>query len=187
MKGDFMEHWKVIDGTDGMLEVSSLGRVRSNLRDGRILKQQPDKKGYHRIRVSINRQKISFKVHREVAKAFIPNPLNMEQVNHIDGNKDNNSVENLEWVSNLENARHAIVNGLWSNVFAASVRVDEARKTPIISIDPETDEQVHFESVSAAEKYYDTRHISDVLNGKRAHAKGLRFVRMSGGDADAAQ
>ena len=182
-----MEHWKVIEGTNGMLEISSLGRVRSNLRDGRILKQQPDKKGYRRIRVTIDRQKMSLKVHREVAKAFVSNPLKLEQVNHIDGDKANNCVKNLEWVSNAENAHHAVVNGLWSNVFAASTRVDESRKTPIVSIDPKTGAQVRFESVSDAERYYDTRHISDVLNGKRSHAKGLRFVRMSGGDADAAQ
>ena len=182
-----MEQWSAIEGTHGKLEISSCGRVRSNLRDGRILKQQPDKKGYLRVRVTINRQKISLKVHREVAKAFIPNPFMRDQVNHIDGEKSNNCVDNLEWVSNAENAHHAVVNGLWGNVFAASARVDEARKTPVISIDPKTGAQICFESVSEAERYYDSRHISDVLNGKRSHVKGMRFVRMVGGDAGAAQ
>lgn len=75
---------------------------------GHKLKPQPNSKGY--LRVSIGK-KLCF-VHRLVAEKYIPNPNNYEQVNHKDGNKQNNSVSNLEWVSNDENRHHAIINGL---------------------------------------------------------------------------
>lgn len=172
-----MEMWKEIPSTGGALEVSNLGRVRSNLRDGRILRLSEDKKGYLRVRATIQREKMCFKVHREVAKAFIQNPNGLPQVNHKDGNKKNNSAENLEWVSNEENARHAIENGLWENVFAASSRSNELRKIKIRSIDSDTGEVRYFESVSAAERFFGSRHISDVLNGKRTKAAGQYFER----------
>lgn len=172
-----MEEWKVIEGTSGLLEVSNEGRVRSHMRDDRILKQQTDKKGYCRLSVTVKQKKMHFKVHRLVAEAFVPNPMSLPQVNHIDGNKANNRADNLEWVTNIENARHAMTNGLWENVFRASCRVNEQRMTPIYSVNCETGEKKRFDSVSAAERFFGSRHISDVLNGKREKAAGHRFYR----------
>ena len=177
-----MEHWKVVEGTQGALEVSDLGRVKSNLRDGRILKTQPDKKGYHRLRMTINRKKYSFKLHRLVAQAFIPNPENKPQVNHIDGDKNNNAVSNLEWVSNKENAHHAISNGLWSSVLEGSRKENDSRKKPIVAIKDGV--VTEFSSVADAERALGSRHITDVLKGKRQQAKGYRFAYKEGGDAD---
>ena len=85
-------------------------------RDGKVINKntgyqlipQPNGKGY--FRVSIGKQ-LMF-VHRLVAEKYIPNPDNKTQVNHKDGNKLNNCVDNLEWVSNQENRNHAIDNGL---------------------------------------------------------------------------
>lgn len=172
-----MEMWREIKGTDGLLEISDMGRVRSNMRDGRILKTQKDKKGYERLRVTVKRQKMSLKIHREVAKAFIENPDNLPQVNHIDGNKSNNRVDNLEWASNIENARHATEHGLWGNVYAASKKTNENRKTPIIATEAATGKRLCFGSVSEAERALKTRHVSDVLNGKRIKAAGCYFER----------
>ena len=124
-----MEIWKAVPGTKGYIEVSTEGNVRSHLRGHpQPLKTQADHRGYQRLRVNIEGTKLTYKLHREVAKAFIPNPNNLPQVNHKDGNKNNNCVSNLEWVSNIENAHHAIANGLWESVFEASRKENEKRK-----------------------------------------------------------
>ena len=172
-----MEIWKAIDGTSGMVEVSNLGKVRSLLRPEKtVLKSQRDQKGYRRVSVTVNRKKTTFKVHREVAKAFIPNPENKPQVNHIDGNKENNAVDNLEWVTNRENAKHAFATGLFDSVIAGACRSNERRKRAVIGFDPYTGKGYRFESVSEAERYIGSRHITAVLKGRRKHARGWTFV-----------
>ena len=171
-----MEEWRTIEGTRGMIEVSDTGSVRSLLRGvPYILKSQKDNKGYHRVSVTIERNKMTFKVHREVAKAFIPNPDNLPQVNHIDGNKDNNSVSNLEWCTNQQNAHHAIKNGLWKSVFEGAKRATDAQKKAVVGYNEEENTTKEFESVGEAERFLKSRHISDVLKGKRSHVKGWTF------------
>ena len=108
------EIWKDIEGYEDDYQVSNLGRVKSLpkkcwngkgywFRDGRILIPIKSKKGY----LNVWCRKRIFKVHRLVANAFIPNPQNLPQVNHIDGDKTNNCVTNLEWVTDGENLLHA--------------------------------------------------------------------------------
>ena len=177
-----MEEWRAVVGADGMLEVSNQGRVRSLLRgEPYILKTQKDKKGYQRLRVTIHRQKMCFKLHRIVAQAFIDNPDNLPQVNHIDGDKDNNAVDNLEWISNRDNARHAIDNGLWNSVIEGSRRENRQRMKRIIA----TKDNVflEFDSIREAERYFGSRHIVDVLKGRRETCKGYHFQYAKGGDA----
>lgn len=179
-----MEIWKPITGTKGLIEVSNEGRVRSLLRgEPRVLKTQVDNKGYHRIRVTIEREKMTYKVHREIANAFIPNPNNLPQVNHKDGNKNNNTVANLEWITNRDNARHAMENGLWDAVIEGSRKENERRKRPVIGhfLGGICASQ-RFESVAEAERFVGSRHVVDVLKGKRASAKGWTFC-YEGGDA----
>ena len=88
-------------------------------KDGHPMVPQKDAKGYLRIRLRYGdvdkHGAVTYKVHRLVAENFIPNPLNKPQVNHINGDKTDNRVENLEWVTNAENTRHAIKNGLQDN------------------------------------------------------------------------
>ena len=90
--------------------ISDSGQVENQY--GRILK--PDKliNGYLRIELSTDKVKNRYRIHRLVAEYFIPNPDNKTQVNHKDGNKENNNVDNLEWVTNSENMIHALNNGL---------------------------------------------------------------------------
>lgn len=77
-----------------------------NKKSGRKVKPQPNGKGYLRVSIS---GKLRF-VHRLVAEKYVPNPENKPQVNHKDGNKLNNSADNLEWVTNMENRQHAVNN-----------------------------------------------------------------------------
>ena len=180
-----METCKPIKGTKGFIEVSNEGRVRSLLRGTpRVLKLQTDNCGYYRIRVTIEKEKMSYKVHREVAKAFIDNPNNLPQVNHKDGNKTNNCVFNLEWVTNKENAHHAIKNGLWDSVLEGARKENESRKKPIIAYRMDGDLCTrYYESISEAERDIGSRHICDVLKGKRQQANGWAFQYAKGGDA----
>jgi len=77
-----------------------------------LLKYVLDRYGYPIICLSTNGKSKTFKIHRLVAQTFIPNPDNKPQVNHKDGNKQNNRVDNLEWVTRKENEKHAVENGL---------------------------------------------------------------------------
>lgn len=104
------EYWKPVVGYENLYEVSNLGKVRSLNFDGsnktKIMTPY-DVHGYKRIRIFKNKVPRSTGVHRLVAEAFICNPDKKEFVNHKDGNKSNNSVDNLEWATHSENTLHA--------------------------------------------------------------------------------
>lgn len=110
------EIWKDIEDYEGLYQVSNLGNVRSLNYNGthkiKEMAHQLMRKGYLRVHLSKNNKSKRISIHRLVAETFIPNPNNLPQVNHIDGNKQNNCVSNLEWCTNLENQRHAWNNGL---------------------------------------------------------------------------
>jgi hypothetical protein len=106
------EKWKWIEGFKGLYKVSDKGRIKSyhkNKEKGFILSGK-NNNGYNNITLAKNGKHYYKKIHRIVAKAFIPNPKNKPQVNHIDSDIHNNCVKNLEWVTPKENARYAVKN-----------------------------------------------------------------------------
>lgn len=110
------EVWKDIKGYEGLYQISDYGRIKSFYRTTthtRILKERTHRDGYLYVGLYKNGKTTTAKSHRLVALYFIPNPENKPQVNHKDGNKLNNNVENLEWCTAAENARHAVDTGLW--------------------------------------------------------------------------
>ena len=111
-----MEYWKDIKGYEGLYMVSNMGRVlsvgkKSNHNNSIILKDS-NMLGYRVVSLRKHNTAKIYKVHRLVAQAFIDNPLDKKQVNHIDGDKTNNVVTNLEWATAKENTRHAFKTGL---------------------------------------------------------------------------
>ena len=103
------EVWKDVKGYEGLYRVSNFGRIWS-CRFGREISPAKSTDGYYQIRFYVNKSKKLFSVHRLVAMHFIPNPENKAQVNHKDGNVENNRVDNLEWATQSENLRHAALS-----------------------------------------------------------------------------
>lgn len=134
------EIWKPVAGFEGLYEVSNTGHVRSVTRDrdcgitgvhhyeGRELTLSQDAYGYLQCVLSDRGRIKKAKVHRLVAYAFIPQIEGKEHVNHIDGDKQNNNVENLEWCTIAENNRHAYAMGLMRGGFPRSAIDNSAAK-----------------------------------------------------------
>jgi hypothetical protein len=121
---DNQEIWKDIIGYEGYYKVSNLGNIRSldrlvnkpnktsYIRKGKLCNQSKSNLGYMTVGFTVNNKKVNKYVHRLVAEAFITNINNYPQVNHIDCNKTNNRINNLEWCTNSQNHIHASKNGL---------------------------------------------------------------------------
>ena len=112
--GNMKEVWKPVVGYEGLYEVSNLGNIKSlhKRHNGNLLTPQKSHNGYLRVTLwKGNRKKVK-RVHRLVAEAFLLNENNYEQINHKDGNKENNSISNLEWCSAKHNMMHAVEKGL---------------------------------------------------------------------------
>lgn len=124
------EEWKTIPDYPAY-QVSNFGRVKSFKRSkSRILKSVVNCKGYLCVELCKNGKGKLFFVHRLVAQAFIPNPENKPEINHIDGHPLNNHFSNLEWCTRAENMRHAVDTGLQpsgENSYQAKLTVEQVR------------------------------------------------------------
>lgn len=134
-----MENWKAIKGFEGYYEVSDMGRVRrvdSEVNSGmkhnptrtvrsRVLKVHVKRNGYVTVDLSKDNKVKTVTVHRLVAEAFLPKEEGQTQVNHINCNKQDNRVSNLEWCTPKENREHARDNGRYENPHKKAVRCVE--------------------------------------------------------------
>ena len=105
--------------------VSSCGGCVIDNETERAYKIQKSKLGYCQVQKTINGKRKTLLIHRLVAKAFIPNPDNLPEVNHKDGNKANNQSFNLEWCTRRQNAKHAVDSGLWHKKLGQKYRKPE--------------------------------------------------------------
>ena len=179
------EIWKSVDmrGFENRYEISTHGRIRSRdftdtyrgrVRKGKFLICYLDRRGYPRIGLCKNYHSKHVRVHRLVALAFIPNPMNKRTVNHKDGIKTNNYVENLEWSTDIENCRHANRLGLHKYKSGEShcnfISPIQVYKNGIL-ID------IIYGNLDAERKGYEIRNISACLFGRRKTHRNCIFVR----------
>jgi hypothetical protein len=126
MNTEERETWKPVNGYEGLYEINESGTVRSlhKAKHGYIMSQRIDRGGYYTVRLAKpNMKSCTVYVHRLLGYAFIPNPDNKPIINHRDGNKLNNSLDNLEFVTHSENMKHAYRLGL-SNAFNCREIID---------------------------------------------------------------
>lgn len=145
-----VEQWRPIDGYEGLYEISNLGRIKSTYRQGcttKFLKISNNGNGYMMVRLCKNGKAKKFFLHRLLAKAFISNPENKPQVNHINENPSDNRLENLEWVTQKENNNH----GSHNLNMAISLRSGKARK--VVQYDLKGNELRRFDFLKEAAQF----------------------------------
>ncbi|WP_223611763.1 NUMOD4 motif-containing HNH endonuclease [Enterococcus faecium] len=128
------EIWRPIEGYEGLYEISNLGKIKSNFRQGSttdFLKISNNGNGYMMVRLCKNGKAKKYYLHRLLAQTFIDNPEDKPQVNHINENRSDNRLENLEWVTQKENNNH----GNHNLNSAISKRSGKAKKNVQLDLD----------------------------------------------------
>lgn len=187
------EIWKDVQGFENQYKISNLGRIYSkdrlcidSLGRKRFRKEyelHPNiNNGYYRVTLCENGRKVIKPIHRLVAEHFIDNPTNKPQVNHINGNKLDNRVNNLEWVTVQENIIHAYKHGL--NVHVRGEKHPNYKKCgalskrskKVVSINVETGKMKKYASIKDAEKDgFQRSEVSRACNHKIKQTKGYKF------------
>ena len=164
------EIWKEVKGFEGLYQVSNLGRVRSADRidrygrdyKGKILQPATDNLGYLKIGLCNNGDKVSVRLHRLVAEAFISNTNHYKYVNHKDENKQNNKVDNLEWCTAKYNCNYG----------SRVSRIKDKLNLRVIQFSKDGKEIRRWNSIQEATDTLKIRNISQACKGKRNHAGG---------------
>ncbi len=171
------ELWMDVAGYEGAYQVSNLGRVRSQARlttgtkrstyqiPERVLRPWNHNAGYLCVTLCGGAKKTKYLVHRLVASAFLPNPERLPTVNHIDGNKTNNRVENLEWCNDEYNS--------WHNAYELKHETT-IRKRPVVCLN---DGKTYPSAAEAARRTgCSNQNIIKVCQGERTQTHGLRWA-----------
>lgn len=182
-EGHSNEHWMPVKGFEGVYMVSNMGRVKSVDRitiskNGKrmpfketILKPKVGRGGYMYLTLHWGAIKKTAKIHRLVAEAFIPNPLNKPQVNHIDEDKTNNMYSNLEWCTAKENCNHGTHNIRMS----MNGRNAPSKSSPVLQFSLQGDLIKRWESLCEIERSLGFLHctVSDCCYGKKPSMYGF--------------
>lgn len=186
------EIWKDVVGYEGHYSISSFGRIICHERyiiaknghkhylKRRLIKTKQSK-GYHSVALHINSKRKRFYIHRLVAQAFIPNPNNKPCVDHIDCNIDNNKVENLRWVTQLENVHNPLTRIHAKESFVPLFNELNGNSTPIIriSISNEQDLKIYPSQCEAKRCGFNQGAISACCRHKLKHYKGYKWMYLS--------
>lgn len=160
------EVWKDIEDYEGLYQVSSFGRVK-RIKSDRVLTGCKNTGGYIQVHLSKNNVVSNKLIHRLVAGAFIPKSENKPQVNHIDEDKTNNRVDNLEWSTAKDNLNHGTRNE----------RSSKTKSIPIIAINLKSGDVEEFYGTNecARQLRLNHSHITSVLKGRYKQTGGYTF------------
>lgn len=186
------EIWKDIEGYEGIYRVSSYGRVLSvnygpkgkfglNTPMSKVLRPSVATTGYLTVELYKGKSRKRVYVHRLVASAFIPNPVGKPEINHVDGNKQNNNVTNLEWVTTSENTRHAINNNLrFVNPAIGKYGKDNPNSKPVAQCDMDGNVIRIWDSREEAAKHFNTKRgsICNCANGRKKSLRGYTWKNL---------
>lgn len=159
------EEWRLVEGTEDYY-ISTRGRFKHGRK---LMKTSVGNDGYPRCNVGKNKKR----VHRLVAEAFIPNPNNLPVVDHIDGVKTNNNVENLRWVTHQENTQAAYDTGLFDQI--------AQHRNKGVGVSTEEDDFYIFDTIVEAATFsgVPADRISSCLRGIKGQRKDYQFVRVN--------
>lgn len=181
------EIWKDVEGYEGLYQISNLGRVKRILFKNNVIEKPKDKilktynngTGYRKLSLYKNNIQKQFLIHRLVAKAFLSNLSKLDQVNHIDGNKENNRIDNLEWVSQSKNIIHSYKTNLRVANSKNKFGSNNPKAIKVKMIDYTTNEIIKtFDSIIDAAHYIGKSkscHIVSCCKGRLKKAYGYKW------------
>jgi hypothetical protein len=175
-----MEKWENINGFEGYYQVSNFGNIRSIDRNvyahqgkrilklkGKTLKPAKDEDGYFRVALCKNKKLQTFKVHRLVALHFCDNYSSTLEVNHIDGNRQNNNYLNLEWVTHSKNIKHSFDIGLSKPKQGSKNPNSKLSEQDVIEIRKIASVKKHYGRKELSKQFgVSEKHIQDIVNNK---------------------
>lgn len=162
------EVWRPVPSFEEYYSISNFGKIKSHHKRNKdcLIAPRLDRGGYLSVRLSKQGKTHTRFLHRLLAEAFIPNPKGYPYVNHRNGNKPQNDLRNLEWVTHAQNIQHAFDNGLCKKHDFICKKVIEIGSGRV------------FNSIRAAAKYYSIPYSTckNYLNGNRPNPTKLRFL-----------
>lgn len=176
-----IEIWKPVKEFEELYEVSNLGNIRKigcknqfgKYKLFKEIKPYKNEKGYLRVGLSKNNKRIIKKMHRLVAETFLVNPDNLPEVNHIDGNKQNNRVDNLEWCTHQQNVIHSWKN----NLSKVKIGSENHASKKVKQYDKDGRLVKEWECMNDVQRELgiNASHIGDVCRGRRKTAGGYKW------------